>query len=189
LRAGLEELIEEERRTMRGNPDKEAEAWAKKLTEVDSKRSAHQDQQAEGLITLDELRTKLAALEETRAVALKELNASRARREQLERLEHDADALLEHYAEMIPEALDDLTPEERRDVYKMMRLKVIVFSDGSVEVTGVFGGPLELGAFRSMKTEDSWRVTLMRTTSAASSTCSTPSRWRRSTSRGIRTTP
>jgi hypothetical protein len=53
-----------------GNPDKEVEAWAKKLAEVDSKRSAYRDQQAEGLITLDELRTKLAALEETRAVAL-----------------------------------------------------------------------------------------------------------------------
>ena len=87
LRAGLEELIEEERQAMRGNPDMEAEAWAKKLTEVDSKRSAYQDQQAEGLITLDELRTKLAALEETRAVALKELEALRARREQLEQLE------------------------------------------------------------------------------------------------------
>ena len=53
---------------MRGNPDIEAEAWAKKLAEVDSKRSAYQDQQAEGLIRLDELRTKLAALEEMRAV-------------------------------------------------------------------------------------------------------------------------
>src|SRR5215211_8630302 len=109
--------------------------------------------------------------------------ALRARREQLEQLEHDADALLEHYAEMIPEALDDLTPEERRDVYKMMRLKVLIFPDGSVEVTGVFGGPLEVGASRSTKMEDSWLATRTRTTSAASSTCSTLSRWRPSTSR------
>src|SRR5215204_2457055 len=156
LRAGLEVLIAEERQAMRGNPDKEAEAWAKKLAEVDSKRSAYQDQQAEGLITLDELRTKLAALEEMRTVALNELKALGARREQLEQLEHDADALLEHYAEMVPEALDDLTPEERHDVYKMMRLKLIAFPDGSVEVTGVFGGPLEVSASRSMKTEDLW---------------------------------
>src|SRR5215208_1864226 len=189
LRAGLDELIEEERRGMRGNPDKEAEAWVKKLAEVDSKRSAYQDQQAEGLITLDELRTKLAALEETRAVALKELKALRARREQLEQLEHDADALLEHYAEMIPEALDDLTPEERRDVYKMMRLKVMAFSDGSVEVTGVFGGPLEVGASRSTKMEDSWLATRTPTTSAASSTCSMPSQSRLSSSRETLTAP
>jgi hypothetical protein len=162
LRAGLEELIEEERRAVRGNPDIEAETWTKKLTNIDSKRSAYQDQQAEGLITLDELRTKLAALEEMRAVALKELKALGARREQLERLEHNADALLEHYAEMVPEALDDLTPEERRDVYKMMRLKLIAFRDGSVEVTGVFGGPLEVGASCSRKTEDSWSQYLLK---------------------------
>jgi hypothetical protein len=98
----------------------------------------------------------------TRAVALRELKALRARREQLERLEHDADALLEHYAEMVPEALDDLTTKERRDVYKMMRLKVLIFPDGSVEVTGVFGGPWEVGGSRSMKTEDSWSEFRMR---------------------------
>ena len=68
---------------------------------MDRKRSAYQDQQAEGLITLDELRTKLAALEETRSVALAELEALRSRREQIERLENDAHVLLEHYAGMV----------------------------------------------------------------------------------------
>ena len=65
LRVGLEKLMEEERRSVRGDPNKEAESWAKKLAEVDRKRSAFQDQHAEGLITLAELRSKLAALEET----------------------------------------------------------------------------------------------------------------------------
>jgi len=54
LRAGLEKLIEEERRGSRGNPEREEVAWARKLTEVDRKRGAYQDQQAEGLIALDE---------------------------------------------------------------------------------------------------------------------------------------
>jgi UDP-3-O-[3-hydroxymyristoyl] glucosamine N-acyltransferase len=49
-------VIEEERRALRGNPAQEIKAWARKLAEVDRKRSAYQDQQAEGLITLDELR-------------------------------------------------------------------------------------------------------------------------------------
>jgi site-specific DNA recombinase len=52
LQAGLERLIEEERSLARGNPNREVEVWAKKLAEVDRKRSAYQDQQAEGLITL-----------------------------------------------------------------------------------------------------------------------------------------
>ncbi len=62
LRAGLERLIEDERSAARGNPDQEAEIWAKKLSKAERKRSAYQDQQAEGLITMDELRTKLAPL-------------------------------------------------------------------------------------------------------------------------------
>ena len=76
--------------------------WAKKLAEVDRKRSAYQDQQAEGLITLDELRTKLAALEETREVAIRELDVLRSRQEQIKQLEHDADALLGDSAELVP---------------------------------------------------------------------------------------
>jgi site-specific DNA recombinase len=153
LRPGLEKLIEEERRAVRGNPEKEVEAWAKKLAEVDRKRSAYQDQHAEGLITLDELRRKLAALEETREVTIKELNALRSRQEQLKQLEHDSGTLLEHYAEMVPATLDELRSEERHGIYKMLRLKVVVNTDGPTEVSGVFGGPLEAGDPSSVKTE------------------------------------
>src|SRR5918995_1738189 len=143
LRAGLEELIEEERRAMRGNPDTEAEAWAKKLAEVDRKRSAYQDQQAERLITLDELRSKLAVLEETRDTARRELAALKEHGERIEHLEQDANALLEHYASMVPEALDGLTPEERHRVYRMIRLKVTMYADVLAEVTGAFDGLLD----------------------------------------------
>jgi site-specific DNA recombinase len=156
LRVGLEKLIEEEGRSVRGNPYKEVEMWAKKLSEVDQMRSAYQDQQAEGLITLDELRTKLADLEEIRSVALTELEALRSRREQMERLENDADFLLEHYARMVPETLDNLTSKERHSIYRMLRLKVVVSADRPIEVTGVFGGPLETSAHRSAKTEGMW---------------------------------
>ena len=153
LRAGLERLIEEERNAARGDPNRETEAWAKKLSEVERKRSAYQDQQAEGLITLDELRTKLAALEEARTVARRELAAFKERRERIEHLEQDANAFLEHYAVMVPEALDELTSEERHRVYKMMRLNVVMYADGLVEVTGAFGGLLDVSGVVSVKTE------------------------------------
>jgi flagellar motility protein MotE (MotC chaperone) len=153
LRAGLERLIEEERRAARGNPNREAEAWAKKLSEVERKRSAYQDQQAEGLITLDELRTKLAGLEEARTVARRELADLKERRERIEDLEQDANVLLERYAVMVPEALDELTSEERHRVYKMMRLNVVMYADGLVEVTGAFGGLLDTSGAVSVKTE------------------------------------
>jgi hypothetical protein len=96
LRLGLEELIEVERRAVRRNAYKEAEGWAKTLSEVDRKRSAYQVQQAEKLTTLDELRSKVASLEEMRTVALTELEPLRSRQEQMGQLENDADVLSEH---------------------------------------------------------------------------------------------
>jgi site-specific DNA recombinase len=153
LRAGLERLIEEERNAARGDPNRETEAWARKLLEVERKRSAYQDQQAEGLITLDELRTKLAILEDSRSVARRELAALKERRERIEHLEQDANALLEHYAGMIPEALDDLTAEERHRLYKMMRFNVVMYADGLVEVAGAFGGLWETSRTVSGKRE------------------------------------
>src|SRR5688500_14542546 len=45
---------------------------------------------------------------------------------------------------MIPGALDDLAPEERHRVYKMLRLRILVHLDGTLEVSGAFGGGLEL---------------------------------------------
>jgi site-specific DNA recombinase len=151
LRTGLERLIEEERSVACGNPNGEAEVWANMLAEVDRKRSAYQDQQAEGLITLDELRSKLAALEETRSTARRELAALKEHRERIEHLEQDANALLEHYASMVPEALDGLTPEERHRIYKMMRLKVTMYADGLAEVTGAFDGLLDTQGVVSVK--------------------------------------
>ncbi len=136
LRVGLEEMIEEKKRNMCGDPDREARTWLDKLAEVDRKRSAYQDQQAEGLITLEELRTKLAALEETRAVAHRELEALRGYREEIEQLERDAGALMEHYAGRIPGDLDALNSEQRHHVYDMMKLRVVAHVDGRVEANG-----------------------------------------------------
>ena len=70
----------------------------------------------------------------------------------MEQLENDAATLLEHYAGMVPEALDGLVPEGRHSIYRMLQLKVVVCADGRVEVTGVFGGPLEAGPTRSVET-------------------------------------
>lgn len=59
LRASLDEMIERERHGLRGDPDREAKAWADRLAEVAHKRALYQDMAAESLIDFDELRTKL----------------------------------------------------------------------------------------------------------------------------------
>jgi chromosome segregation ATPase len=111
LRADLERMIELEREVLRGNPDREARTRLERLAETDRKRSSFQDMAAEGFITFDELRDKLADLDETQATARHELEVLERRREHLESLERDKEMLLDTYAALAPEALNSLTPE------------------------------------------------------------------------------
>ena len=139
LRAGLEEMIERERAGGRGDPEREISFWLEKAAEAERKRSGFQDMAAEGLITLDELRAKLAGLEETRRAAEVEIEGLRGRLKRVERLEQDRDALLDGYANLIPEALQELGPEKRRLVYAMLRLRIAVEIGGDMEISGVIG--------------------------------------------------
>ena len=86
LRVGLERMIEEEREGLRGDPGREIKAGLDKITEVDRKRGTFQDMAAEGLITFEELRSKLAELGEAREVVEKELEALRSRRRRVEEI-------------------------------------------------------------------------------------------------------
>jgi hypothetical protein len=144
LKSGLEELIEQERSAMRGDPEREAKTWIEKLSEIDQERRGFLRLAAKGHITDDELAEELAALDETRATAERELEALQGRRRVIEELERDRDALLEYYAGMVPEALEKLTGEERRQVYRMLRLRVKVNADGSLEATGILRDNLHI---------------------------------------------
>jgi site-specific DNA recombinase len=135
----IERMIEEEREAMREDPDREAEVWLETIATANRKRSAFQDMAAEGLITLDELRVKLAELDGIRKTAERELRVIANRRDTLRQLEQDRDSLIEHYANMAPEALDSLTPEERHQLYKILHLRVTADEDRNLTVEGMFG--------------------------------------------------
>lgn len=131
-------MIEEKRRTMRGDPNMEANVWLDQIAEADRQRARAQDLAIEGLLSSDELRDKLAALEVTRETAKGELEVLKGRREEVEELERDRDALLESYAGMVPEGLDAFAPEERHWAYKRIRLNVYADAEGSLSATWVF---------------------------------------------------
>ncbi len=103
---------------------------------------------AEGLITFDELRAKLVALEETRETAERELTGLKDRKERIDHMERDKDALLEQYEAITPGAFDALTPEERQGFHKLLRLRVTVRVGGDLGGTGAFfeGAPFCLPA-------------------------------------------
>lgn len=137
LREGLETVIEEQRRALRGSdPEREEKAWLEKLASLDRKRGGYLDLAAEGIMGRDELRAKLAEVQEVRETVEEELAASKGRRERIERMERDRDAVLETYAGAVHEGLDTLTPEERHRVYKMLRLEVLAYPDKSLVVSG-----------------------------------------------------
>ena len=133
LRDDLERMIDLKRESLRGDPDVETKVWLEKLSEVARKRTAFQDMAAEGLTTFDELRAKLADLEETRETVKRELAALEDIRESIEQMERDKDAVLDYHVTLAPEALDELTSEERHGLYKMLRLVVFAYPDGSLE--------------------------------------------------------
>ena len=136
LRKGLDAMIEEPRGALRSDPELEAKAWLVRLAALDRKRGGYLDLAAEGIMDRDELRAKLAELQENRETAEREIAAIEGHREQLEQIERDRDTIMEHYAGTVPESLDDLSPEERHKIYKKLRLEVLAYPDKSLEVRG-----------------------------------------------------
>jgi site-specific DNA recombinase len=151
IRAGMNTLIEQERAEWARDPAAETKVWADKVEECDRLRSAYQDQQAAGLMTLDELSSKLEDLETARRRAHSELEALEAREKRAAKLEEDRDALLASMAETMPEDLDNLTPEEKNKVYRILRLEVTPASEG-YQVSGALSTPCALPGGHLMKT-------------------------------------
>lgn len=140
VRAGMDRLIEREHSERRGDPRQEIESWMKKIAEYDHLRSAYQDQQAAGLMTLDELGRKLGELDAALRVARAELGRLRGRRERVEELERDREAIVESYAGTLPDALEALSGEERRRLYGMLRLEAAPTPEG-LELRGALSTP------------------------------------------------
>ncbi len=138
LREDLQAMIEQERKA-HGDPDAEARAWAAKLAELERRRDKCQEMYAAEVMTIDELKTKLEALKETRKTAEKELAALTSKRDRFEAMERDRDLILESYATLAPEALDTLSAEERRKVYVILNLTVEPSADGNLKISGAFG--------------------------------------------------
>ena len=145
VQLGMERLIVEERAAAnRGDPQSTAKAWADKAAECARLRAAYQDQQAAGLMTLEELGSKPSELDEIRRHAEKELSTLHDHQERVEQLEKDRDALLEEMTETVPDWLDGLTAEERNKVYRMLRLEVTPTPEG-YSITGALRARMHNG--------------------------------------------
>src|SRR5215208_6010163 len=136
IQRGLNALIERETEEVREDSTFLAETLSEKLSQNAQARRAYQDQQAAGLMTLEELAARLEELEHTRKVLEAELVALEGTRQKAEELREDRDTALASLAASIPEALDDLTGEEINTVYRKLRLRVVPAEEG-YDATGV----------------------------------------------------
>ena len=136
LRAGMDALIEAE---LAGgaDPGTEARILHEKIDECARSRAAYQDQQAAGLMTLDELAARLEDLDRSRSLAEAELANLSERQKRAEDLSRGKETLLVSYSEAVPRELDGLLPEDKNHVYRLLRLEVAPAGEG-FRVSGAF---------------------------------------------------
>lgn len=135
LRRGLQRMLEKEQETSAVDQGSQAHVWRERLSEIARKRTNYQELAAEGLMTMEGLRSKLDTLELAREAAERELRLAHEHSERLSALERDAEHLLEAYEKRSVKALANLSPEERREVYRLLDLTVEAYPDGRLEAT------------------------------------------------------
>jgi hypothetical protein len=137
LEQQAKERIEREREAMR-DPEEEIRALTERLEQATATRRNYQDQQAAGLMTLDELGERLCELDETRDTLRRELEAARDRGERIEELERERMFILGFYVGFAHYDVSGFQSEERRRLYEALGLKVVVNREGDIEVRGDF---------------------------------------------------
>jgi site-specific DNA recombinase len=135
LKRGLQKMLAREKEVSAVDHEGEMHIWQEKLSEVRRKRTNFQELAAEGLMTKEELRSKLDTLELAREAAECELRLAHERSERLATLERDAEHLLKAYEKRCIKALADLSSEKRREIYKLLDLAVEAHPDGRLEAT------------------------------------------------------
>ena len=86
----------------------------------------------DGDITAAQFRAKSAELSQARVAAEGQLEVACSRLARLEDLRCSRDELVSHYASLVPSRLQELTPEDRRQVYKMMSLRILAHPDDTL---------------------------------------------------------
>ena len=104
--------------------------WLRKIEECDRRRAAYQDQQAEGLMSLEEPRSKLNTLAQEREFAASRLRDSSERNERAESLRATKDSLLGVYRNgILYDGLMYFDATMRREIYEALQLTGTLSAD------------------------------------------------------------
>jgi site-specific DNA recombinase len=144
LRRQWQEHINRQLRQLRGDPNKEARRLVERLQKLERRRSGYLDQEADGLMSRAELRTKLAAVDRQHQELRQALNETQDRQQSIKKLEFERD----HNLHLV-ESLQGITyvtasPQDRHRIYKALRLRVEVDKEGQVRLSGIFDPDVHL---------------------------------------------
>ena len=117
-----------------------------RLSEIERRRDALIDLALDGPLSKEELRGRLAPLDEDLARLRSEADTLTSRQEREGNVTRDARMVLRALKEVAPQALDDLDGEGRRELYRDIRLKVLSERDGSLRLSLLVD--LDTGAIR-----------------------------------------
>jgi hypothetical protein len=143
--AHIEDRLESYRRqARRGTP---TASISERLDKLDGMRRGFQVQQAAGLMTLDELRQRLAEQDDERRTLQGQLAAANRTAADLAELEREAAIIISLYAGRLAN-FQDRPPEERRDVYRRLGIQASISKGGLVNIEGDLAAnplPYQLG--------------------------------------------
>src|SRR5215208_1014711 len=119
--------------------------WLRKVEECDRRRAAYQDQQADGLMSLEELRSKLDGLSQEREFAVSRLRDSSESNERVKTLKATKDSLLGIYRDgILYDGLLYFDSTMRKEIYEALQLTGTLSADDVVLKTEVTEYALKL---------------------------------------------
>ena len=140
--AAYDAYLERRARRLRGDPDREARELSGRLERLEGRRSNLIDMGADGTISREDLRAKLAEADEERDSLRRALREAAGRREELKRLRNEREIMADRFRAMRGVGLRHLPPEERRIACDALRLAAHVDEKGDVRITGIFDADL-----------------------------------------------
>jgi hypothetical protein len=142
LQAAYSREIERRRSAFRGDPQKEADALAKRLEKLDAERLGYVRQNARGVIDDDELDLLLIEVDGLREGTMRALREAQERGDGIERLRRELLAVFARFEQIRCEDLLRLPPEERRRAYLGLRVRCEIDKEKNVVIKGAFGADL-----------------------------------------------
>lgn len=130
----LDRMIAEER-NRHGDPERETRALADALSDLDGQRRRAQDLAIKGLLDPDELRARLAGMDEDRRALEHRMASLRDRKGEVAYLELLKADYLGMYGWAETERLAEATGEQRHEEYRRLRLRAEADGDGDVRLT------------------------------------------------------